>query len=80
MISSLFLPDHGRIPRHLTAVGVGVLTGFFGTAVPLAGLGVGLLWQIANPAWVRNNVREPILEGLVDGSAALLGHNLISRQ
>lgn len=66
----------------LVRPGVSALTGagagIFGTVVPLVGAAVGLTIQILAPANPRIRRQEHPIDGLVDGSVALLARRLFT--
>lgn len=68
--------EPGDTPRALTCAAVGVGTGLLGEGVPFLGLVVAGLLQIVQPKQVIATAWEHVNDGVVDGSAALLGHSL----
>lgn len=64
--------------RNMTAVGTGVVTGLAGTTIALIGLAVGALVQVLEPTNPQLQKVSNITEGVVDGSAALVGQALFS--
>lgn len=63
--------------RNVAAMTVGLSTAVFGGWVPLLGIVLGVPAQ-ALKLPQRNGV-EHMIDGIVDGSAALLSYNLVTR-
>ena len=59
---------------NAAAAGTGVATGLVGTLVPLVGLGAGLAMQMFR--FQAGTRYEYAIEGITDGSAALVGRML----
>jgi len=76
MAYNFVLKDPGDTPRALTGFAVGVGTGLLGDGVPFLGLVVAGLLQIVQPKAVVGSSWEHVNDGVVDGSAALLGASL----
>jgi hypothetical protein len=65
--------------RNLTAGLTGGGSVLIGTGLPLVGLAVGLVFQTIERDRVHATVYENIIDGLVDGSAAILGYAIAHR-
>jgi hypothetical protein len=59
--------------RIISAATTGVATGLLGGVVPVVGLTGGLLLQLLAPTNPQLQRFERVTEGVVDGSAALIG-------
>jgi hypothetical protein len=67
-----------RAPWRLGAAGMtGFADGVLGNPVSLLGLAIGVPLQLIHPAWGR--LTEPIVDGVVDGSAAILAKIIAGR-
>ncbi len=74
----VFDPIHkGDLAQNVAAGVTGVATGLLGGAVPIVGAAVGLTLELVRPAAMMPY--ENALDGVVDGSVALIARALFSR-
>ena len=75
------MPDYsihkGDLAQNVAAAVTGVTTGLLGGAVPIVGAAGGLVLQLVKPAAL--SPYENVVDGVVDGSVALLARALFSR-
>ena len=62
--------------RNISSGVTGVATGFFGNGFAVFGAVAGLLLQTVAKKYAPTNEYERIIDGVVDGSAALVGYTL----
>ncbi len=69
----------GNTTRNVTAGLTGVGSALIGTGLPLVAGAVGLVFQTIERERVQHTPYEHVIEGLVDGSAAVLAYAIAHR-
>lgn len=66
----------GAFPRNVSAGLTGVGATLIGPELPLVGVIVGVFFQLVGKRFTGDGAYEHIIDGMVDGSVALLAHNI----
>jgi len=64
------------VPRNISAAVTGVAAGLLGSAVPIVGITGGIVLQLIERDTPSLRRYEYVIEGVVDGSAALIARAL----